>query len=149
MPAKIDILLKLIDVWNRTQDIERVLGFLTPDVVWHYSAVSQPPKLGHDGARAFLEAFKRRAKNPHWRIFDYAERGDSLFVEGLDEFETAEGVRVRIPYLGVYEFRDGRICAWRDYFDRGFADRASMGEPLPDYLGDLMKRPALAGGDER
>lgn len=146
MSAKIDILLELIGVWNASQDIDRVLTFLDPDIVWHFSAVTQPPKRGHDGARAFLEGFKRRSRKPQWRITDHAERGDVLFVEGADVFETVDGVTVTIPYMGAYEFRDGKICAWRDYFDRGVADRGVAGEPLPDFARELVDRPAITHG---
>jgi limonene-1,2-epoxide hydrolase len=146
MTAKIDILLELIRVWNATQDIDRVLTFLDPDIVWHFSAVTQAPKRGHAGAREFLEGFKRRARNPQWRITDYAERGDMLFVEGSDVFETLDGVTVTIPYMGAYRFRDGRICAWRDYFDRGVADRGVAGEPLPAFARELVDRPAIIQG---
>jgi limonene-1,2-epoxide hydrolase len=29
------------------------------------------------------------------------------------------GSWVELPVMGVYEFRDGKISAWRDYFDMG------------------------------
>lgn len=143
MPAKIDILLELIETWTTSKDIDKVLTYLTDDIVWHYAAAIQPPKVGHAGAREFLEPFARRVKNPSWQVFDHAERGDTLFVEGIDGFETRDGVKVIIPYMGVYKFRGDKICGWRDYFDQGVADRGVRGEPLPDYTRDLTDRPAV------
>ena len=143
MAAKIEILLSLIESWSAEKNIDKVLAYLTDDVVWHYSAITQAPKIGHAGAREFLEPFAARAQNPRWRIFDYAERGNSLFVEGVDEFDTAEGIAVTIPYMGVYEFRGDKICGWRDYFDRGVADRSSRGQALPDYAQALADRKAI------
>ncbi|MET0473326.1 MAG: limonene-1,2-epoxide hydrolase family protein, partial [Mycobacterium sp.] len=28
-----------------------------------------------------------------------------------------DGRRIDLPVMGVFEVRDGRIAAWRDYFD--------------------------------
>jgi len=138
--AKIDILKELTGVWRDTQDIDRVLEYLTDDIVWHYSAVTLPPKHGKDGAREFLEAYKERVSEPRWRIFDYAERDDKLFVEGIDSFKGPNGNYVEIPYMGIYEFRGDLICAWRDYFDRSVANAWQTGASLPDYARPLADR---------
>lgn len=145
MKSKTEVLSEVIKVWSERQDIDAVLEHLTEDVEWHFSAVTQPPKIGHKGAREFLTSFKERVRNPRWRIFRTAESGDILMVEGADEFETPDGTRVVIPYMGALEFRGEKICAWRDYFDRGVADRAVKGEPLPDYAQKLVDREALPG----
>jgi len=87
MSRKTEILQSIIDVWCRDQDIDAVLTHLSDDLVWHYSAISQPPKHGKAGAREFLEAYKAKVRNPHWRIFRIAETEDALFgiVEGVLE----------------------------------------------------------------
>ena len=80
MSRKTEILQSIIDVWCRDQDIDAVLTHLSDDLVWHYSAISQPPKHGKAGAREFLEAYKAKVRNPHWRIFRIAETEDALPV---------------------------------------------------------------------
>ena len=30
---------------------------------------------------------------------------------------TTDGSSVSLPVMGVFELRDGKISAWRDYFD--------------------------------
>jgi len=141
MSAKQAVLQAVIDAWCERQDIDAVLEHMTDDVVWHFSAVSVPPKTGKDGAREFLTAFKARVRNPAWRIFNLAETDDALFVEGADAFDDADGRHVVVPYMGILEFRGDRICAWRDYFDRGSADAGS----LPDHARPLVRRPVLMG----
>lgn len=145
MRTKIETLQRVIDAWSSRQDIDEVLSYLTEDVVWHYSAVTLPPKIGHKGAREFLDAYKSRVRNPRWRIFRTAEAGNALFVEGADAFDTPDGHTVTIPYMGILEFEGERISAWRDYFDRGIADRGARGEGLPDHALELIDRPALPG----
>ncbi|MBO6764300.1 nuclear transport factor 2 family protein [Maricaulis sp.] len=143
MSRKTDILQSIIDVWCHDQDIDAVLAHVSDDLVWHYSAISQPPKHGKAGAREFLEAYKAKVRNPRWRIFKVAETEDALFVEGVDEFDTADGHHAVVPYMGILEFDGDLISGWRDYFDRGSADRSAAGTPLPDYTTALTARTAV------
>ena len=143
MSKKLEIFLKVIDVWCKDQDIDAVLEHLSDDLVWHFSAATKPPMVGKGGARAFLDAFCKQAKSPRWRIFNYAERDNMLLVEGVDDFDTPDGKQVVIPYMGIYEFDGDLICGWRDYFDRGVAEAGTKGEPLPDFAAALANRPAI------
>ena len=141
MSRKQAVLQAVIDAWCDRQDIDAVLSHMTDDIVWHYSAVSQPPKTGKAGAREFLTAFKQKVRNPAWRVFRLAESEDALFVEGADVFETADGRRVEVPYMGILEFEGDLICAWRDYFDRASADSGAV----PEYAQPLTRRPVILG----
>ena len=141
MSRKQAVLQAVIDAWCERQDIDAVLEHMTDDIVWHFSAVSVPPKTGKAGAREFLTVFKEKVRNPAWRIFSLAESDTALFVEGADAFEDAEGRPVIVPYMGILEFRGEKICGWRDYFDRGSAD----GGNLPDHARPLIERPVIMG----
>ncbi|TGY92951.1 nuclear transport factor 2 family protein [Marinicauda pacifica] len=92
MSRKTDIVQAVIDAWCTRQDIDTVLSHLSEDMVWHHSAVTAPPKAGKAGAREFLTAYKAKVRNPNWRMFKIAESEDALFVEGVDEFDTADGI---------------------------------------------------------
>ena len=56
MSRKKAVLQAVIDAWCERQDIDEVLSHMTDDIVWHFSAVSVPPKTGKSGAREFLTA---------------------------------------------------------------------------------------------
>jgi len=44
--------------------------------------------------------------------------GDTVFTERIDDVIAADGSLMgSVPVVGVTEFRDGKICAWREYFD--------------------------------
>ena len=45
-----------------------------------------------------------------------AESGDIVFTERVDRFQMGDK-KVELPVAGVFEVRDGKIAAWRDYFD--------------------------------
>lgn len=138
----IDTLLGLIRAWRR-KDIDGVLALMHDEVVWHYAAVIAPPLKGKAKARKLLESMALQVRDVTWRIFDYAETGDRLFVEGVDEYVSTEGRLVSAPYAGVVEFRDGLIIGLREYFDIGAVNALKAGEPLPEHVRALIAREAL------
>jgi limonene-1,2-epoxide hydrolase len=135
-----DILLQVIEAWQ-AKDIDRVLDFMADDIVWHYAAAAMPPVRGKITAGKLLKRFHGDMHGIQWRIFAYAEAGDRLFVEGVDDYTSTEGHRVATPYAGVLDFRDGLIVGWRDYVDLGVAAQQKAGEPLTAQVEALLDRP--------
>ena len=136
MAAHIDIVNGIISAWKQG-DIDGVLAHLTEDVEYHY-LVGERPLVGHDWVRRFLEKFGQGQTDIRWRIVNHAVNGDRLLVEGIDDYLDAEGRRIRTPYMGIFEFRDGRVCAWRDYVDTGLIARAKAQEAFPEWLEALV-----------
>ena len=135
-----EILKTLIAAWS-AGDIDAALAHMSDDIVWHYAAAIAPPLTGKVKARKFLERFKAELQEVRWRIFDYAERGDRLFVEGVDEYIAKDGARVLAPYAGVLQFRGDLICAWRDYLDVAVVDAQKAGAPASAWVAALVDRP--------
>ena len=77
------VLQGVIGAW-RTQDVEGVLSHVTDDIVWQNSAGHDAPITGKPAMRAVLQTMGAKIKTSRWRIFDYAENGDRLFMEGVD-----------------------------------------------------------------
>lgn len=141
MPTRFEQFSAVIDAWKR-KDVEYILDRMTDDIVWHYAAAIAPPTRGKAEARAFIERFGAGIGEVKWRIFHHAETADRLFVEGVDEYVTTDGVDVAAPYAGVIEFRGDKISGWRDYIDRATIDRMKAGEPYPPQVEELIGRPA-------
>lgn len=139
----IQILLGLINAW-KAKDIDGVLAFMHDDIVWHYAAVIAPPLKGKAKARKLLEGMAPQLRDVSWRIFDHAEKGDRLFVEGVDEYVSAEGRLVSAPYAGVVEFRDGKIIGLREYFDMGAVNALKAGEPMKEHVRAMIAREAVS-----
>lgn len=139
---KLGVMKALIAAWSRG-DVDGALECMTDDIVWHYAAGVAPPIRGKVKARAFLENFKAQITAVDWRIFDFAENGDRLFVEGVDEHRSTSGAVVATPYAGVLEFRGDQICAWRDYVDVGVMEAQRNGAPASRWVQDLVSRAAL------
>lgn len=140
--SHINQLLGLISAW-KARDIDGVLSFMHGDIVWHFAAVIAPPLKGKVKARKLLEAMALEVRDVTWRIFDYAEKDDRLFVEGVDEYVSAGGHLVSAPYAGVVEFRDGKIIGLREYFDMGSVTALKAGEPMKEHVRAMIAREAV------
>jgi limonene-1,2-epoxide hydrolase len=138
-----DILLKVIETWQ-TKDAEGVLAHLHEDIIWHYAAAAMPPIRGKAMARKLLTRFQQDMHGIQWRIFAHAEVGDTLFIEGVDDYQSTDGHRIATPYAGVLDFRDGLIIGWRDYVDIGVLAQQKAGEPLSKQVLELINRPTAA-----
>lgn len=100
-------------VWSR-RDIDEILGYFAPDAVYHN--MPMPPAVGHAAIRQILEMFVPPASKIEFEILHLAAAGNVVFTERVDRFVMG-GREVALPVAGVFEVRDGRIAAWRDYFD--------------------------------
>jgi limonene-1,2-epoxide hydrolase len=141
--SRLDAMLGVINAW-RAKDIDGVLSFMHDDIVWHYAAAIAPPLRGKSKARKFLEGMAPQVGDVTWRIFDYAERGERLFVEGVDEYVSVEGRLISAPYAGVVEFQDGKIIGLREYFDLGVVNAQKAGEDPKEHVRVLIARDAVS-----
>ena len=98
--------------WPR-RNMEEVLGYFTDDALYHNMPLE--PVTGKDGIREILNMFLY-SEQLEAELLDLATRENVVFTERLDRM-TIAGKRVVLPCAGVMEIRDGKIAAWRDYFD--------------------------------
>lgn len=102
---------------NIDKDHEKFLSYLTDDIEYHYHVGSRP-LLGKEWVQKFLNKYDEITEDVMWRIDRHAETEDCLFVEGYEEYtDLRTGDRIAHPYMGIFEFRDGKIAKWRDYFE--------------------------------
>ena len=99
------------------RDDEAFLGFLTEDIEYHYH-VGTRPLIGKEWVQKFLNKYREVTANPVWRVDNYAEKDNLLFVEGYEEYlDPRTNETIAHPYMGILEFHDGKIAKWRDYFE--------------------------------
>jgi limonene-1,2-epoxide hydrolase len=114
MSANAALVRDLIDAFN-ANDVDRVLGFFAADAVYHNMPVQ--PVTGTAAIRAVLVGFMGMASEIDWVLRHLAETQDGVVLtERLDRF-LVRGRWIELPVMGAFEVRDGRITAWRDYFD--------------------------------
>ena len=51
-----------------------------------------------------------------WEIRHILADGDVVMTERVDHFLVGND-RISVPCMGIFELRDGKIAAWRDYWD--------------------------------
>lgn len=98
------------------RDVDELLSFFTSDAVYHNIPID--PVSGHEGIRNMLALFVPGSKKIGFEVRNIASQGGVVFTERVDRFEMGERT-VEVPVAGVFEVRDGKIAAWRDYFDFG------------------------------
>lgn len=141
MASHIDTLRAVIAAWGRL-DVEGVLEHLHDDITWNNSGGLRKPVQGKEAMRKALLAMKDKIADSKWRLFDWAEKGDVVWMEGADEFIRKDGVRIAVPYAGVLEFEGAVIRHWREYFDGRLQEKMLAGEGVSPEVEAMLDRPA-------
>lgn len=92
--------------------------YFTSDCV--YENVGLSKTVGAEQAIDFVDAFN--AKMPFEsmtvRLLHVVELHNIVMTERIDSFHNASGAVIfSLPVMGIFELADGKIAAWRDYFD--------------------------------
>ena len=95
-------------------DMDAIVAFFTPDAVYHN--IPMAPVQGVDGIRATLESFMSPETKVEFVVKQQAVNGNVVLNERDDVFTTGDKV-ISLPVMGTFEVVDGKIAAWRDYFD--------------------------------
>lgn len=95
-------------------DQERILDAFTDDAVYHN--MPMPPAAGKDAIKALLGLILAPAKSVKFDIKKIVAEGDIVLTERVDTFLMGDKT-VALDVMGTFELRDGKIAAWRDYFD--------------------------------
>jgi hypothetical protein len=78
-------------------------------------ASTRPPPLRNEARRDPRRARDVRPAGVEGRVRD-RRRCDIRFTEGVDRFIVGSK-EIALPNAAVFEVPDGKIAAWRDYFD--------------------------------
>jgi limonene-1,2-epoxide hydrolase len=112
----IDVVRDFCAVFGRGEpDLDEVLGHLTADAVYHNIPVD--PVVGTDAIRATLASFSTGVESIEFQLVSIAADGGTVLTERVDIFRFPGGKEVALPVMGTFEVVDGKIAAWRDYFD--------------------------------
>ena len=104
---------RFCETWSR-RSAEKILAFFSEDGVYHNMPME--PLKGKAAIRPILDLIISPAQKIEFEIKHVAAAGDLVFTERVDRFEMGDK-KVELPVAGVFEVSDGKIAAWRDYFD--------------------------------
>ncbi len=97
-----------------TRDPALLRSFLADDVVYHN--IPMDPAEGLDAAMAVIDMFLGMCETLEFEIHHLASDGSTVLTERTDTF-TIKGKTAPLPVMGAFHVSDGKITAWRDYFD--------------------------------
>jgi limonene-1,2-epoxide hydrolase len=95
-------------------DPDEFAGYFAEDAVWWNA-----PWQRVQGRDAIREALRRGAEQMRalpWELLHIAAAGAVVLTERVDHFAIGD-TRIRVPCMGIFEIRAGKIAAWRDYWD--------------------------------
>jgi limonene-1,2-epoxide hydrolase len=109
----IDVVRRFCAAWG-AEDLDTIIGFFADDAVYHNIPLA--PVVGPEQIRATIEGFSGGVESIEFRLDAIAADGGTVLTERLDIFRFAGG-QIDLPVMGTFEVVDGKIAAWRDYFD--------------------------------
>jgi limonene-1,2-epoxide hydrolase len=101
------------EIW-KSRNLDKIMDFFADDAVYHN--IPMEPARGKDAIRQVINSFLPMASAVEFKILHSASAGNVILNERVDTFEMG-GKHVELPVAGVFEVRNGKISAWRDYFD--------------------------------
>jgi limonene-1,2-epoxide hydrolase len=109
----LDVVTRFCAAWG-DGDLDAILAFFADDATYHNIPVD--PVSGTDAIRSTIEGFTGGVESIVFRVTHIAAAGEVVLTERVDVF-SMPGKTIELPVMGTFEVRDGKITAWRDYFD--------------------------------
>ncbi len=114
MSSAITTVQELIEGFN-TIDMVRIAGCFADDAIYHN--IPMEVVQGVDAIRQVLGQFMESASEVQWDLLNIAEDDSgNVLTERVDKFKIND-MWIELPVMGTFEVKDGKVTAWRDYFD--------------------------------
>ena len=97
-----------------TRDPAVLRAFFSDDVVYHN--IPMAPAEGIEATMAVIGMFLGLCEALEFEVHHLASDGTTVLTERTDIF-TLKGKSAPLPVMGAFDVVDGKITAWRDYFD--------------------------------
>lgn len=114
LPTEPDALIRsFCECWDRG-DLDEMMSYFAEDAVYHN--IPMEPCVGHAAIREFLTQFLTMASNLSFDVRSQIAAGNKVMNERVDTMTIGDNT-VALPVAGAFDVVDGKIAAWRDYFD--------------------------------
>lgn len=117
MQSPADVVLQFIDTfvdaWPRCE-VARLATFFADDAVYHN--VPLEPAIGRDAILDTFAQFMAMGGTVSVELRHILSDDTFVMTERIDHYASDERT-IALPMMGICEVHDGRILAWRDYFD--------------------------------
>jgi limonene-1,2-epoxide hydrolase len=110
-----DIIDSFMKAWNN-RDLDAIMDHFTEDAAYANVPMG-PPNVGKADIRTFIEGFIGMASSIEFVVHNQVEGSNGVVMNERTDILELNDNRVELPVMGVFELEDGKISAWRDYFD--------------------------------
>jgi limonene-1,2-epoxide hydrolase len=102
------------DAWA-VGDLDALVEYFTDNAVYHN--IPLDPVTGKETIKTTIAGFTTGVDKVEFRVHHIAANGNVVMTERTDVF-FAGPKTIELPVMGTFEVTDdGKISAWRDYFD--------------------------------
>lgn len=105
---------QMIDAWNQ-RNWQQVYDLFAQDGV--LQSMMLPPTVGREAIQQRIGALAKGIEGIELRVRHIGVVDGVVFVERVDDF-VYRGKHGAVPVVGVVEVEQGRVKAWREYYDR-------------------------------
>ncbi|HEV3366320.1 MAG TPA: limonene-1,2-epoxide hydrolase family protein [Acidimicrobiales bacterium] len=125
MESPIEVVRRFCAAWSENIEAAELAAFFANDAVYHN--IPLEPVTGREAIADTIASFIRPGapgiEGLEFRVINIAADGPVVMTERVDVFRL-RNKSFELPVMGTFEVREGKINAWRDYFDMNqFASR--------------------------
>jgi limonene-1,2-epoxide hydrolase len=115
------IVREFCDAWGdgatARPDVNKIISMFAEDGVWQLWVPAGPTFKGRAALRSEIDRQCGFSTHMHCGITKIISSGQIVVTERVDHF-TMHGIRVEHALMAIYEIdADGKVAAWREYFD--------------------------------
>jgi limonene-1,2-epoxide hydrolase len=108
------LVLEFCEAFGKGSAPTDLVEYFTDDAVYHNIPVE--PAIGREAILGLLNMFLTPAEGVEFRVRNIVANDNVVLTERVDVFRLPNAT-IELPVMGTFEVRDGKIAAWRDYFD--------------------------------
>jgi limonene-1,2-epoxide hydrolase len=128
METPIQLVCRFCAAWSEDRPTDELAAFFADDAVYHNIPLA--PIAGREAIATTIDSFIRPGapgiEGIEFRVVNIAANGPTVMTERVDVFRLLDK-SFELPVMGTFDVSEGKIRAWRDYFDMNqFTSR--MGE---------------------
>jgi limonene-1,2-epoxide hydrolase len=106
-------------------DAAQAAAFFSDDAIYHN--IPLDPVNGRDAIRDTIAMFLEMADKVWFDTLHLVADGPLVMTERIDHFVMGDR-DIALPVMGAFDVSDGKITAWRDYFDMNQFTSQMQGE---------------------
>ena len=110
----LDLVLRFCEAFGKGATPSELVDYFADDAVYHNMPVE--PAVGREAILGLLNMFVTPAERVEFQVRNIVARGNTVLTERVDVFQLPSAT-INLPVMGTFEVSDGKIVAWRDYFD--------------------------------